>query len=272
MQIGRAPRTHQVGHPPPARRPLNGRSRTGTQGIGRHATGESMIPKLPPLADILDLRPDAVRVVDAEGHFLFVSASFERILGYTRDEVLGRRAFDLVHPDDRAATVQPPTATACNASCNMRWSTQRRPAAAWPCSTWTWTGSRRPTIAAATRLATACCARSRTDSSRACGRTIWWTGSRRRARHPVARLPRCRGCPHDWRRHAGPAAPALHPARRFDPARCQRRHCLLPRGRTRPGRPSGALRRAMYAVKRTQRLLKARLAEARPRASPQSIA
>jgi diguanylate cyclase len=65
-----------------------------------------MIPKLPPLADVLDLLPDAACVVDAEGRFLYVSASFERIFGYTPDEVLGRRIFDLVHPDDRAVTLQ----------------------------------------------------------------------------------------------------------------------------------------------------------------------
>lgn len=65
-----------------------------------------MTPTLPPLADVLELVPDAVCVVDPEGRFLFVSASFERILGYTRDEVLGRRTFELIHPDDRAATVQ----------------------------------------------------------------------------------------------------------------------------------------------------------------------
>lgn len=65
-----------------------------------------MIAKLPPLAELLDLVPDAVCVVDAEGRFLFVSASFERIFGYAPDEVLGQRIFDLVHPDDRAATVQ----------------------------------------------------------------------------------------------------------------------------------------------------------------------
>ncbi|HXS03334.1 MAG TPA: diguanylate cyclase [Rhodanobacter sp.] len=65
-----------------------------------------MIPKLPPLAEVLDLMPDAVCVVDAEGHLLYVNASFERIFGYTPDEVLGRRIFELVHPDDRAATVQ----------------------------------------------------------------------------------------------------------------------------------------------------------------------
>ena len=65
-----------------------------------------MIPKLPPLADVLDLVPDAVCVVDHEGHFLYVSASFERIFGYSPAEVLGRLTFDLIHPDDRAATIQ----------------------------------------------------------------------------------------------------------------------------------------------------------------------
>lgn len=65
-----------------------------------------MIPKLPPLADVLDLLPDAACVVDAEGHLLYVSSSFGRIFGYASDEVLGRRIFDLVHPDDRAATMQ----------------------------------------------------------------------------------------------------------------------------------------------------------------------
>ena len=65
-----------------------------------------MIPRLPPLADVLYLLPDAACVVDADGHLLYVSASFERIFGYTSDEILGRRIFELVHPDDRAATMQ----------------------------------------------------------------------------------------------------------------------------------------------------------------------
>lgn len=67
---------------------------------------DATIPNLPPLDDVLDLVPDAVCVVDAAGHFLFVSAGFQRILGYAREEVLGRRTFDLVHPDDRAATLR----------------------------------------------------------------------------------------------------------------------------------------------------------------------
>lgn len=65
-----------------------------------------MTPKLPPLAVLLDMLPDAICVVDVEGRFLFVSEGFRRIFGYAPEEVLGRSAFELVHPDDRAATVQ----------------------------------------------------------------------------------------------------------------------------------------------------------------------
>ena len=65
-----------------------------------------MIPTLPPLIDVLELVPDAVCVVDTEGRYLFVNASFERIFGYRPDEVLGRRMIELVHPDDRASTLQ----------------------------------------------------------------------------------------------------------------------------------------------------------------------
>ncbi|WP_424682677.1 diguanylate cyclase domain-containing protein [Frateuria sp. YIM B11624] len=65
-----------------------------------------MIPKLPPPAELLDLMPDAVCVVDADGCVLFVSAGFGRILGYAPDEVVGQPIFRLVHPDDRASTIQ----------------------------------------------------------------------------------------------------------------------------------------------------------------------
>ncbi len=65
-----------------------------------------MISKLPSHADILALMPDAVCIVDIDGRFLFVNASFERILGYAADEVIGRSIFNLVHPDDRVATIE----------------------------------------------------------------------------------------------------------------------------------------------------------------------
>ncbi len=58
------------------------------------------------LDHVLDLLVDAVCVVDAEGRFVFVSAASERIFGYTPDELLGRPMIELVHPDDRARTLQ----------------------------------------------------------------------------------------------------------------------------------------------------------------------
>ena len=65
-----------------------------------------MTATLPPLAEVLDLLPDAVCIVDVDGRLLFVSASFERIFGYASEEVVGRQIFELVHPDDREATRQ----------------------------------------------------------------------------------------------------------------------------------------------------------------------
>lgn len=64
-----------------------------------------MEAKLPPVDKVLDLLPDAVCIVDDEGQLLFVSASFERIFGYAPGEVVGRRIFDLVHPDDHTMTL-----------------------------------------------------------------------------------------------------------------------------------------------------------------------
>jgi PAS domain S-box-containing protein len=46
---------------------------------------------------------DIITILDAEGVIHYESPPIERILGYDRDELLGHNAFDLVHPDDRAA-------------------------------------------------------------------------------------------------------------------------------------------------------------------------
>lgn len=62
--------------------------------------------KLPPLAEVLDLLPDAVCMVAPDGELLMVNAAFETIFGYTPAEAIGRPIMDLVHPEDRAATEQ----------------------------------------------------------------------------------------------------------------------------------------------------------------------
>jgi len=65
------------------------------------------------LSQYIDLLLDAICVVDKDGRFEFVSAGAERIFGYTPQEMLGRPMIELVHPDDRASTLQ--TATEINA-------------------------------------------------------------------------------------------------------------------------------------------------------------
>lgn len=58
------------------------------------------------LSEYIDLLLDAICVVDTEGRYVYVSASFERIFGYAPSEVIGRRMIDLVHPDDRDVTLR----------------------------------------------------------------------------------------------------------------------------------------------------------------------
>ncbi len=58
------------------------------------------------LGKYMDLLLDAICVVDKEGRYVYVSASFERIFGYSPAEVLGRRMIELVHPDDRDLTLR----------------------------------------------------------------------------------------------------------------------------------------------------------------------
>lgn len=58
------------------------------------------------LGKYIDLLLDAICVVDKEGRYVYVSASFERIFGYSPAEVLGRRMIELVHPEDRDLTLK----------------------------------------------------------------------------------------------------------------------------------------------------------------------
>ena len=57
-----------------------------------------------PSENVVDLLLDAVCVVHVDSTIEFVSPAFERIFGYAPEEVIGRRMFDLVHPEDLAVT------------------------------------------------------------------------------------------------------------------------------------------------------------------------
>ncbi|KVX02476.1 diguanylate cyclase domain-containing protein [Shewanella frigidimarina] len=58
------------------------------------------------LRDVMDLMLDAVCVVDKAGNFVFVSAAFEDIFGYSPDEVIGKPMIDHVYPEDGVKTLK----------------------------------------------------------------------------------------------------------------------------------------------------------------------
>lgn len=65
-----------------------------------------MTPHPPvPHDKLLDLLLDVVCVVDIEGRFLSVSAASERVFGFRPEEMIGRTAFELMHPEDRDASL-----------------------------------------------------------------------------------------------------------------------------------------------------------------------
>ncbi|ELZ58515.1 MULTISPECIES: PAS domain-containing sensor histidine kinase [Halorubrum] len=49
---------------------------------------------------LIDLAQDKIAVIDERGRFRYLSAATEELLGFDPDELVGRNAFDLVHPDD----------------------------------------------------------------------------------------------------------------------------------------------------------------------------
>lgn len=55
--------------------------------------------------NLVEMLLDAVCAVSPEGTFVYVSAAFERIFGYTPEEITGRSMMELVHPDDHAPTL-----------------------------------------------------------------------------------------------------------------------------------------------------------------------
>ena len=51
------------------------------------------------------LSMDMLCIVHLDGYFLRTNPAFERVLGYSEAELRNRRVFDLLHPDDREATI-----------------------------------------------------------------------------------------------------------------------------------------------------------------------
>lgn len=67
---------------------------------------EPMKPQINDLAArVVDLLMDVVCVVDLEGYFVYISASCEKVFGYTQAEMLGTNMVNYVHPEDRDKTL-----------------------------------------------------------------------------------------------------------------------------------------------------------------------
>ncbi len=64
----------------------------------------AMTALIPP--NMVDLLLDAVCIVDAQGRFVYVSPSFERIFGYTPEEAVGRPMIEMVYSEDRERTLR----------------------------------------------------------------------------------------------------------------------------------------------------------------------
>ncbi|BBO69136.1 hypothetical protein DSCA_30660 [Desulfosarcina alkanivorans] len=54
---------------------------------------------------LIEHTSDIIAILDSDGCISYLSPSVERILGYFRDSVMGRRVSDFIHPDDRDRTL-----------------------------------------------------------------------------------------------------------------------------------------------------------------------
>jgi PAS domain S-box-containing protein len=58
------------------------------------------------LAAITTLSPDVISIVSEKGELIFNSPASFRIHGYTKEELIGKKLLDLIHPDDQAESLK----------------------------------------------------------------------------------------------------------------------------------------------------------------------
>ena len=57
------------------------------------------------LLRVFTLSPDMVAVSGFDGYFKRLNASWEKALGWTREELMSKPTMEFIHPEDHAATV-----------------------------------------------------------------------------------------------------------------------------------------------------------------------
>lgn len=71
--------------------------------IERERAVEQLAARESQFRALIENASDLITILDREGVIRYESPSVERVLGYRPDELVGRNAFDLVHPEERAA-------------------------------------------------------------------------------------------------------------------------------------------------------------------------
>jgi len=82
----------------------------GLVGIGRDITGRKQMETAlkeneEHFRALIEYASDIITILDSEGVIQYESPSVEHILGYHPDELVGKNAFDFIHPDDIANVV-----------------------------------------------------------------------------------------------------------------------------------------------------------------------
>ena len=70
----------------------------------RKRAEESLRQKTEELDQFFNLSPDLLRIATTNGYSLRLNPAWERILGYSREELMAKQFFDFVHPDDLERT------------------------------------------------------------------------------------------------------------------------------------------------------------------------
>jgi PAS domain S-box-containing protein len=55
---------------------------------------------------VVEHTEDILTIRDADGRIRYTSPSFQRVLGYKQEEMIGETGFDLIHPEDRAGVLE----------------------------------------------------------------------------------------------------------------------------------------------------------------------
>ena len=80
----------------------------------------------PAVHALLELAPDGIFVADPGGCYTYVNAAGCAMLGYRREEILGRALSDFVSPDDVGRLMHPAAANASNGAQPGQWLLRRK--------------------------------------------------------------------------------------------------------------------------------------------------